>query len=142
MNKQLSLCIAALILCSSYAQAITYKVTDVNPSRFTTSYANSTNGIQQVGIANNHAFLWNGSANSYVDLSVFLPAGFTSSSATGIDNYGNVVGYATDSSGNNHAILWQVPEPATLLLFGLGAAIAARKQLAAIGSVSAGHNRT
>jgi probable HAF family extracellular repeat protein len=127
MNKQLSLCIAALILCSSYALAVTYKAVDLNPSGFSTSYANSTNGIQQVGIANNHAFLWNGSATSYVNLSVFLPAGFTSSSAAGIDNYGNVVGYATDSSGNNHAILWQVPEPATLLLFGLGAAILRKK---------------
>jgi hypothetical protein len=109
---------------------------DLNPSGFAMSEARATNGIQQVGIVyydsvlygHSHAFLWNGSADSYIDLHQFLPAGYTDSQAFGIDNFGNVIGVAIDSSGSNHAILWQIPEPATLLLLCLGAAVAVRKQ--------------
>ncbi len=54
-----------------------------------------------------------------MDLHQFLPAGFTDSYATSIDDQGNIVGYATASDGNNHAILWQpVPEPAAIVSLG------------------------
>jgi hypothetical protein len=103
---------------------------DLNPSGFTWSWANGTSGTQQVGYGwgpatgkANHALLWNGSADSYIDLHQFLPVGFGNSYATAIDGYGNIIGYARDSSGNAHAILWQVPEPATLLLLGFGAVV-------------------
>ena len=65
-----------------------------------------------------HALLWNGSAASYVDLHQFLPTGFVSSYAEGIDSYGNIVGEAEDSLGNAYAIVWVVPEPATMVLLG------------------------
>jgi hypothetical protein len=59
-----------------------------------------------------------------VDLHTFLPPGFTTSEAFGIDADGNIVGYAVGPAGA-HAFLWQpvaaVPEPSTLILFGLGA---------------------
>jgi len=47
---------------------------DLNPSGFTSSSANGTNGTQQVGSGYNpasgsRALLWSGSANNYVDLS-------------------------------------------------------------------------
>jgi probable HAF family extracellular repeat protein len=109
---------------------------DLNPAGFTQSTAFGTNGTQQVGkgygsATNNgtHAILWNGSTSDYVDLHQYLPAGFGLSRANGIDIYGNIVGYATDASGNDHAFLWQpVPEPCTLLLLGLGAAFVSRKR--------------
>mgnify|MGYP000883691114 CR=1 FL=1 len=41
-----------------------------------------------------HALVWNGTADSVVDLNVYLPAGYTHGVATGIDQDGNVVGYA------------------------------------------------
>jgi len=52
------------------------------------------------------ALLWNGTANSVVDLHVFLPAGFTWSRANGIDAAGNIIGIAGDALRTNHAILW------------------------------------
>jgi hypothetical protein len=100
--------------------------TDLNPSGITKSLAFGTNGTQQVGYGsgsvtgnNNHALLWNGSSNSFIDLHQFLPTGFTLSCAQYIDSNGNIVGAATDSLGYQHAILWEVPEPVTLLLFGI-----------------------
>ncbi len=87
---------------------------DLHPSGFDYSTAVATNGIQQVGYGllsggTEHALLWSGSAASFVDLHQFLPSGFTHSGASGIDAYGNIVGYAYDSnSGYDHAFLWQL----------------------------------
>jgi hypothetical protein len=100
---------------------------DLNPTGFSASLAFGTNGTQQVGYGNgsatggtDHALLWSGTAASFVDLNQFLPAGFIISCAQAIDSYGNIAGYARDNSGNYHAILWQVPEPATILLIAFG----------------------
>jgi hypothetical protein len=108
---------------------------DLHPSGFYDSYAFGTNGTQQVGTGSgsatgdsDHALFWSGIADSFVDLHQFLPPGFYGSGAYGIDSYGNIVGWAQDSSGE-HAILWQpIPEPATLLLLGLGAGMLKRKR--------------
>jgi hypothetical protein len=90
---------------------------DLNPDGFDGSKAWATNGTQQVGDGiiggQYHALLWNGTAESCIDLHQFLPAGFYTSRANGIDSYGNIVGSAYDSSGyeHEHAILWQlIPE--------------------------------
>jgi hypothetical protein len=101
---------------------------DLNPRGFITTYAWGTNGTQQVGEGDGHALLWNGSASSFIDLHQFLPVGFTGSCAEAIDSSGNIVGYASGPSGFP-AILWQpIPEPATLLLLGLGGLAIVRKR--------------
>ena len=62
-----------------------------------------------------HALLWNCSAVSDTDLGALLPASFNNSFAYSISG-DTVYGWATDSSGNYHAIAWSIPEPTTLSL--------------------------
>ena len=100
---------------------------------FVTTIAAATNGSQQVGYSvpavfgggKEHALLWSGTADSMVDLHQFLPPGFGSSGALGIDAAGNVVGWASPAVvniGQDHAILWlPVPEPGGLALAALAA---------------------
>jgi hypothetical protein len=103
---------------------------DLNPSGFDESIALSTNGALQVGYgfaaseSDPRALLWSGTADSVIDLQSLLGDGYTRSEATGIDALGNITGYAVDTTGNYHAVLWTtaVPEPSTLALMGFGGA--------------------
>lgn len=54
------------------------------------------------------AMVWRGTAASAVNLGRKLPAGFTQSTATGIDNIGNIVGAALDTSGVWHQVTWPI----------------------------------
>jgi hypothetical protein len=103
--------------------------TDIHPVGYVSSFASMTNGDLIVGWASDvndvpTAMLWDGGLT--VDLSQYLPAGvYVSSQAFGVDAEGNIVGTATDGSGNVHAILWDapavaVPEPASALLLAMG----------------------
>ncbi len=81
---------------------------DLHPAGYTFSVAFATNGVQQVGEADDsgfprhkHAIVWTGSSNAVVDLNQFLPAGFTDAQAMSIDAAGNIAGYA-----GGHAFLW------------------------------------
>jgi hypothetical protein len=74
-------------------------------------------GGQQVGYANidgaDHASLWSGTADSWVDLHAFAPSEFTSSVAEGIWNDGAttfVSGYGwNETNGRNEALMWVSP---------------------------------
>src|SRR3989304_6317041 len=139
--------VLVLIVLSGVSQkvlATDYSAIDLNPSGFDISQAHRTYGGQQVGYGhgsasdnNEHALLWNGSAESVVDLNPrgfygsyptgygahayvwsgspesavdlqqFLPNGFVDSTATSIDAQGNIVGFAWDGNNQYHAILWQ-----------------------------------
>jgi hypothetical protein len=86
-------------------------VTDLNPSNFTLSEAEATDGIQQVGDGqtpatggNQHALLWNGSAASAVDLNP-SSLGVTNSFTNGVGG-GQQVGYGYGSDEISHALLW------------------------------------
>lgn len=116
----------ALLWTGTAASAV-----DLHPSGFYASYATGTNGTQQVGWAlptgggQPHAMLWTGTSDSVLDLQQFLPSGFTGSEALGIDEQGNVVGFATNDLGSAQAVPWQVPEPASAILLSIGAAMVA-----------------
>ena len=99
-------------------------VVDLHPAGFARSRARDTNGSQQVGegyinldpaVTTSHALLWNGSPDA-IDLHQFLPAGYESSIAYGIDEFGNVAGTARIGD-RAHAVVWLVPEPTAAALF-------------------------
>jgi probable HAF family extracellular repeat protein len=97
----------AILWSGSAASAV-----DLNPAGYTYSYATGIGAGKQVGYGTQsnykyHALVWSGSAQQYVDLHNFLPSTFAQSYANGVDANGNIVGYATDTSGVNHAILWR-----------------------------------
>jgi hypothetical protein len=62
-----------------------------------------------------------------LDLHLLLPSDYTGegafSQAHGVDESGNIIGWARHiPSGANHAVLWApVPEPSTVFLLGLSA---------------------
>jgi hypothetical protein len=96
--------------------------TDLSPAGFSYSEALGTNGSQQIGVgfvtssSESQAFLWNGTADSAINLQSVLPTNdtWTTSYPFGIDGSGNVFGFAEDSSDDYFAIEWSpVPEPAS-----------------------------
>lgn len=67
----------------------------------------------QVGEVGARAALWAGSAESFVDLHTVLPSDFVHSVANAVWTDGTltkVVGYATDSTSAEHAILWEITD--------------------------------
>jgi hypothetical protein len=84
---------------------------DLHPSGYGWSYAVRCWGGRQVGVGDDRALLWSGSAGSVVDLHQSVPPECTRSGAFGIDSTGRIVGYAgNDSTG--YAVMWvprQVP---------------------------------
>lgn len=73
--------------------------TNIHPAGLFQSLAYACRGGKQVGFTstagfNPHAWLWQGSAESSLDLQSFLPVEFTASRATGIDENGVISGYA------------------------------------------------
>lgn len=80
-------------------------VVNLHPSGCRSSYVVRCWGDRQVGVGGDHALLWSGTASSAVDLHRFVPAGYTSSGAFGIDAAGRIVGYVGNESGR-HAALW------------------------------------
>lgn len=99
---------------------------DLHPANFSSSYAMEVLGNTQVGYGQspsgyNHALVWFGTAASCIDLDQYLPASprrpFVIAIAEGLAPNGDIIGYATDSSGVGFAVKWSViPEPSTWLL--------------------------
>ena len=101
--------------------------TDLHPTGFTSSRAYATNGKNQIGHGTtggyDHALLWSGTAESVVDLQVFLPPVYLLSSAKAMDDLGNIYGYASIDGIHLHAAMWvPVPEPSTFFLLWVTAA--------------------
>ena len=86
-----------------------------------------SNGTKQVGIAAQagigieQAVVWEGTAASMISLHQFLPAGFNSSRAFGIDEDGTIAGYGELAGFGSVPLVWTpVPEPATVTILGVG----------------------
>jgi hypothetical protein len=112
------------------ADSITY----LNPAQYSNSILYGACGQYQVGIGypysnNYHAMIWSGSSESAIDLHAYLPQEYAKSIAQGVDIYGNVVGYAFLASNPDwgQAVMWQIPEPATMILLAAGGMILRRR---------------
>ena len=107
---------------------------ELNPAGFRDAWAiGIANGLQvgsasgpstanELGFQQSHAMVWAGTAASAFDLHQYVPAGFYSSDAHGIDDSGVIVGVMRDGT-QTRAVAWiPVPEPMTgLLLLVIGA---------------------
>lgn len=102
---------------------------DLNPIGYTSSSIAATNGSFLVGRADSHAIVWLGTSGEYIDLQSTLPSSFDFSVATSIDENGDIVGFASDSTGY-YAVRWThvVPEPASTIALGLGAITLLRRR--------------
>lgn len=87
---------------------------DLHPAlpEFVWSYCTGTNGYQQVGVGVGtdgvyHALAWSGTAGSAINLQKSLPSDTVYSTANAIDEFGNIVGWATRSDGVPFAVLWK-----------------------------------
>lgn len=76
--------------------------------QYIVGYANvSTGTTNSIGAA--RAIVWDSNYQA-TDLQAFVPAGFVTSVAYGVDESGNIAGVMTKADGTRHAVLW-VPNP-------------------------------
>jgi hypothetical protein len=98
-------------------------VTSFQPFGSTSSQAL---GINDLGDIVGDYFDAGGTMHGYLDangvFTSFDPSGSTATTANGINDLGQIVGFYTDANKNTIGFLAQVPEPATLVLFGSGLA--------------------
>jgi len=109
-------------------QGTSASAVDLNPAGFTFSEADGLYGNTEVGWGQtaggpSQALLWHGTAASAIDLNSFLPTGYVSAEITGIDSNGDIVGFASMSSGPAVAVEWMAettPEPSSISCLGMG----------------------
>ena len=75
--------------------------------QYIVGYANVSTGTTTIGLA--RAIVWDSNYQA-TDLQAFVPAGFVSSVAYGVDESGNIAGVMTKADGTRHAVLW-IPNP-------------------------------
>jgi hypothetical protein len=99
----------ALLWTGSAATAV-----DLHPAGYLASEAHGVASGRQVGFGvppggPSHALVWSGTADSVIDLNQFLPSGFADAVALGIDDHGQIVGWARETARGQflHAFIWK-----------------------------------
>ncbi len=129
-------------ISSGTSRAMTWSVStgsssSLHPASMASSIALGVSGGVQVGAAyavagfRPTAALWQGTAESFVDLHQFAPSEYLGSVANSVFRTQSeilVAGYGTDSSGRQRALMWTqaVPEPGTVSLLAVGVAALVR----------------
>jgi hypothetical protein len=126
------------VYCASLWSGTADSWINLNPAGSTESAAFAASGGHQVGSAVvdgiSRASLWSGTAASWVNLHAFVPAGFVTSSATGISSDGvnmYISGYGYNLlTQSTEALLWTqpIPAPGAAVVLGLGGLVAARRR--------------
>jgi len=100
----------AVLWTGSAASAV-----DLHPAGYLASEAHGVANGRQVGFGvppggPAHALVWSGTADSVIDLNQFLPSGFADAVALGIDDQGQIVGWARQTAGGQflHAFIWKL----------------------------------
>lgn len=113
----LCLIVIAALLCAASATAATYVVTDFGTSPLGTGYVSGINSsgtvVGNAGFGDSQrGFVWNAATGfTYLD----PLSGCTSSSASGINDSGQVVGASSSPTSDSRATLWQSGQPAVYL---------------------------
>lgn len=86
------------------------------PSTYRHSFALAIKGDTIIGYGNttdaiglpqlSHAVAWVGPEHAFVDLHALLPADMRTSRATGVDEFGNIVGYGVTTGGAVRSYVW------------------------------------
>ena len=84
---------------------------DLHPAGYLSSEALAVRGAYQAGygmtaLGYAHALVWHGTAASVLDLNNFLPAGYVTSQALGIDPDGSIVGFASNGT-YTYPVVWK-----------------------------------
>ena len=123
--------------------------TDIHPASFVNSRAFAVSAAAIVGVASGsnpfdlHAVAWLGPDREFVDLSAVLGSNYIESWAVGLNDAGNIYGFARYVPTNKvHAVEWSpVPEPNSTLLLALGAVAAMARRKASTTKNGAKHRR-
>ena len=122
--RSIIFCGAIVFFCSACAMAGTWETLQVPGA--TSATATGVDGGNIVGYFrdasnNEHGFLYDGSRYKVLDASTWWTEAFGVS--------GNkIVGEYLDFSYATHAFVYTIPEPATLMLLGLGAVVLRKKR--------------
>jgi probable HAF family extracellular repeat protein len=111
-----------------YSNGVMIDLGALDPPYYSYGYGINNSG-QVVGESHGHAFLYSDDVMTDLNTLIDSASGWTLIEGRDINNLGQIVGYGINPDGYEHAfLLTPIPEPATIILFGLAAALLWRRK--------------